>query len=126
MNGLTFKQVLEYGMGISSFVLLAWIYYNQIKRIDPRIAKIETDAVAMSAQNQEVVRNNTAALQGQVEANNNVAHALTLISKAMDNNQTVMNQTVSILERHDKRAEDMSIVLYQIKAGVDIGNHKTG
>lgn len=122
MDGLTItpKQVMEYGMGVISFCVLIWIVMQIYKKIDPRLNKIEQDQAVIAAQSQEVVRNNTAALQNQVEANNNVAHALELISKAMDNTQGVLTQTCAILERHDRRAEDMQGIIYQIKTSVDL------
>lgn len=126
MDGFTFtlNDVRETGMGVVSFVVLVWIIYVWYKRIEPRMVKIETDATSMSAQNQEVVRNNTEALRGQEAANNNVAHALELVGKAIESNQVALSNTCMLLERHDKRAEESSIILHQIKAEVDVFTHK--
>lgn len=122
----TLTDIKEAGMGLISFSVLIWIVYVWYKKIEPRMVKIETDAASMSAQNQEVVRNNTEALRGQEQANNNVAHALELVGKAIESNHVALNNTCLLLERHDKRAEEMSIVMYQIKAGVDVFSRKTG
>lgn len=104
MAGFTLKEISDAGMGIASFAMLIWMLW----KIVPAMNALERKLSTSMAQNQEVIRNNTEALQQQARANDNVANALALIG----NSTSTVCQS---LEKHDKRAEDMMMDIVKMR-----------
>lgn len=104
----TASKLIEKGLGVASFLVLVWMIYKFL----PILTQVKEQQAALTLQNQEVIRNNTLAIQEQAKANDNVATALKLISAS---NTTVAES----LERHDRRAEHMALTLAKVESNMD-------
>ena len=108
MNVAELKTVAEYGMGLVSFCVLLALFWKVV----PVLTRLEHRITSALAQNQEVIRNNTEALQQQARANDNVANALALIGSST-------TTVCSSLEKHDLRAEAMMMDIIKIRSEIN-------
>lgn len=93
------KEVyLAVGIGGTSFIALLGVLYFILKSVLPRLNSIQE----MGAVTQTVIQNNTRAVEEVAKSNQNVATALQILDKSMNNVHTDVRKTLDTVEHTEK------------------------
>lgn len=104
MNPVMYKEYLTVGAGGVSFLLLVWLMVFLVRKLHPTLEAINRT----NAEHAQVITNNTDAIKEMAKSNDNVATALKLLENSFE--------TISkMLERHDRRAEEMATKVIEIR-----------
>lgn len=98
------SMYIAIGAGGVSFIALVWLLMHFVTKLNPTLVKINQNNLLHA----EIVKNNTIAIGEISKSNQNVASAIKLL-------ETTMAATMAMLDRHDKRAEEIDNKITSIR-----------